>query len=745
MNHRLNCTMWLVITGAVCAAPLETASWLVDLGRDYPRTSQAGLSDADAEITLLFMTAAGRLNPQSSDAFRWQHDMLAALGREGPATEALERYLQLEPTDVPAWFELIDRKTDVLQTAEQRAALYATLLGRPGLPGTVISDLQRRQAEFHLNRGEPDLAMAQAKAAVEAFPLNFTARELIDQMRAAKPDAATATRAADPLVGLRHALLGLSASPSDPERARFVADQLMLLNLPEPAERLYAHAIALLRISDPFGDLPAAMTDRIAALQMLGRDAEAAELILKASDQWRLLMDRAAGLLGPAATARMAWFYTRYESRPDQAEKLARAALAELPESIVAQRALGSALRQVKQLEDAAAVLAPAAERDAASAAEYAQVLAAVGDPEGARRTLSQATTRPADPASQWLIVQTMAKLGVPVPASRPAPPEAMQELTRFAWKVLDYPMHPDKYLSLTLEMAQSEMPLGEPWMLTVRARNIGPFAITFGEDLMVSPALLVMVLTAGDRPRMTAPVPMSFKGLSQLQPGQSAETRGTIDLGEIRSGLIGTPQMTQEASITAVLSPARYVNNQGEEAWAPDIGGLVGQLQFRRPAFSVRNESMGALFAGLQSADAPQRIAAMEKLAMLLAEQQHVQAGRLRYPVRDIDITAVQAAILARAGDPDWQVRARWAEVIRWFTLDKSATNTATSLLSSDPHWLVRGLILRALADQYGARFQSVLAKAAQADPDEWVRKLAAALQQRTANAATQPASAPQ
>src|SRR5688572_9677128 len=84
------------------AEPLSTVKWLVDLGRDYPLSPQAALSDADAEITLLFMQAASRLDPQLAEAYLWQYDMLLSLGREAEARKILGEYVRLQPDDVAA-------------------------------------------------------------------------------------------------------------------------------------------------------------------------------------------------------------------------------------------------------------------------------------------------------------------------------------------------------------------------------------------------------------------------------------------------------------------------------------------------------------------------------------------------------------------------------------------------------------------------------------------------------------------
>jgi hypothetical protein len=144
-----------------------------------------------------------------------------------------------------------------------------------------------------------------------------------------------------------------------------------------------------------------------------------------------------------------------------------------------------------------------------------------------------------------------------------------------------------------------------------------------------------------------------------------------------------------------------------------------------------------------LRSADAMSRIADLEVLTMLLAEQQHLAGGTLKYSARPIDAAAVQAAVLGMAADPDWHVRARLAECLRWFGLNKAAVNTANGLLN-DSQWLVRGLAMRTLADHYGPKAQSVLAQAAQADPDEWVRRLTAALNARITAASAPPATQP-
>ena len=151
-----------VLTPAALAEPRSAGKWLVDLGRDYPLTPQAGLSSVDAEITLLFMQAAARVEPDLAEAYRWQVDLLQVLGRQDEARLALEAYVQRAGEDIPARLAWVQACLDARQTAESRAAFCRDELARPGIPPVIASDLHRRLAEFHWNRGEDAAARGES-------------------------------------------------------------------------------------------------------------------------------------------------------------------------------------------------------------------------------------------------------------------------------------------------------------------------------------------------------------------------------------------------------------------------------------------------------------------------------------------------------------------------------------------------------------------------------------------------------
>ncbi|MCL2330874.1 MAG: HEAT repeat domain-containing protein, partial [Phycisphaerae bacterium] len=737
--------------------PLSMGNWLVNLGRDYPRTPQAGLTDADAEIVLLLMQAASQVEPTLAKPFLWQFDMLSALDQPDAAMKAFGQYVERQPNDLIAYASWVSLQLESMQQAEQRAEFYQTTLKKPNLPPMVASDLHLRLAEFYHNRGQHDQAIQEAKAAVETFRLNFKARRYLETLQ---PQPSEQARQ---VIKIDNLLAELAACPNDAIFAWEVADTLYSVHLPEPADRLYVHAANILQISDPHDNLPRVLTARITTLRALGQVAEVNNQIRQASQAWKQLLERAQGSLDAVRTAEMAWFYSHFDPQPEEAEKLARIAVTQAPDLIMARRALGSALRLLKRYDEAQKELELAANEDVAAAGELALLLAATGHRDHAEKVLTLATTRPADFVGQSILEQARQELNLTTTAPATAPSasksasdEVRQVVSRFDWAVLDYPLHPGKYLSLTLENpAGRQVTAGEPWLITAKLQNIGPFPITFGQDMMVWPDLLISVDTIGDRPRSLGPtIHLLFRTVAELKPGQTVEASETVDLGAVRAGMIGTPQTTQDVTINAVLSPVRAMTQQGQDVWIPGLGGLKAEpLRFRRVPFIPSNDNLAQLNQRLQSNDPAERIAAVKIYSMLLAEAQHIAAGRLKYAARPINVPTAQSTVLSRIDDPDWQVRANLAECLRWFELTPEVTDTALRMLN-DQHWLVRGLTLRALADHHGAKFQSVLVKASQSDPDEWVRRLATALNVRIVNAAatqqaatqtaTQPATQP-
>ena len=760
-----------VLAPGARAEPRSAGKWLVDLGRDYPLTPQAGLSRVDAEITLLFMQAAVRVEPDLAEAYRWQVDLLCVLGRQDEVRSALEAYVQRAGDDIPARLAWVQACLDARQTAESRVAFCREELARPGTPPVVASDLHCRLADYYWNRGEYAAARREAEKAVSVDTRNLAARRLL--MQFVPPEERPIHQ-----VGLL--LARLVMAPSDNATAQALAGILDLRGLPAEAEIWYRQAQEVIEAVSP-GEVPADLLvarakaliemnhlDEAEALAKRVVEAEPTKIdtvVLRA--QVALLkgdMRAAEGHFNHAAAmckstmeeasrsqkyvdtkivANIGWVYAHYAPNLEISDRLSRTVLAVEPGDVVAQRALGAVQIRQGEFAQAESTLAPVADQDLWAAIELARALKAAGRQDEAVARLRLAATQPADFEQRYEIRSLCKELKIDPPATQPAVAAMKSLADALRPEVRDYPFHPNKYLSASISIDRSEVPPGEPWWCTIRLANVGPFPITIGSGLMIEPVLLVVVETKGDRPRSSGgSILVMLDKRLQLAPGETLEIAQTLDIGAIRSGMIGTPHVAQEVQVASVLNPESTTDANGRQTWRPGLGGFrLPAIKFRRVGLNVEPALMRDLLARARSSIAEDRITAMQQLAMLLAEHQHLAAGRLRYAAQPIDVPAVQSAILAMAADDNWYVRARLAECMRWFLLDETTMPTAMRLLN-DPHWLVRSLARRLLADQQGDKFLKVLESTSRADPDPWAAQFARALLERQSGAAqTQPA----
>ncbi|HOW72451.1 MAG TPA: HEAT repeat domain-containing protein [Phycisphaerae bacterium] len=447
-----------------------------------------------------------------------------------------------------------------------------------------------------------------------------------------------------------------------------------------------------------------------------------------------------------------------------QAERVAEMARGRDPDSLLAKRVLGSVRRQENDHAEAENRLRGIADQDVWARIELAQLLYDVAmrladarKREEAIAQLVAAGQEATSPELRLTIRRIWASWEFRDPAShtqtkpvesewlRPASPAVADEIRAvtglFPKEVLPFPLQANKHLALNIRLLANGLRIGEPWRCAFEIRNIGSLPITIGPGLMLEPAVLCIVTLRGDRERTeTLSIPLDQR--LQLTAGQSLSIVRTLDIGRIRAGLIGTPQVAYDVEIEAMLNPIEEpsIVAGAPPIWKPGPAGIRARpLKLRREPFRVFPDSIRNLLTETKAPVASARTAAMETLASLLAEHQHLASGRLRYAAQPIDPATVRTVILARAEDTDWEVRARLAECLRWFVLDSAATQQSVKLLN-DPHWLVRGLAMRAMAEQQGTRFQGVLQVVAQQDPDEWVRRMSRTLLARMAAARPSP-----
>ncbi len=759
----------ILVCCTVLPAPAQmqtTAEWLVDLGRGYPLSQQAGVADVDAELTLLILEAAARVDPNLPEAHRWQADLLAALGRDQAATAALERYLALRPGDEWVWLSWVDARLAAPQTAEARAELCRTLLKTPGLPKVASSRLHEDLAGFHLNRGDRNGAGDEANAALRDDPFNLPAMHLsLETVPGERMDHQAM---------LRLLLASLRTRPADAGLAWQTADAVADAGMTREAETFYAHAVALYEKFSPGGTPPMLHVARGWALLETRepvRAREQAEAALKRGDsvdahlllaeiaerggdqpahdnQLRLAAaaNRSQLRPGSAATpddrAGAAWHDAVLGGQPKQAMTLARQALQEAPESAAAITAMGAALLASGDAEGAVKQVAPLAGHDPRAALVRAHALNKLDRHGEAEDALREALNLGSPGPVHAMAMSLAREWSLSVPTTRPAD-EAREAVRSFPREVLAYPLTPERFLKATLSVPP-ELPPGRPWVCTLRLTNTGPIPILFGADRMVAPEVLLAVESRGDAVRGSGPtLPMILHDATVLPPGGTWEAQRTLNIGTMHAAMIATPQQTHHVTVSGLLAPALYLTPEGNEQYAPAPGGLlIEPLTFRRTGLLATQDKVAAILRQAQAPDIAVRTGAVELLAMLIAERQHLDAGRLGYSVPRVDAQALLATLLQRTGDDAWEIRARLAECLRWFTLEAGGRAAAATLLR-DPHWLVRGLTLRAIVDHDGEKFRPVLEQFARAEPDPWVRRLASALIQRldlAASVASQP-----
>ncbi len=504
--------------------------WLVDLGRDYPLTPQAGLSAIDAEIALLFMQAAARVEPDLAEAWRWQVDLLNLLHREAEVQAVLETYRRLAPDDVPAAWALTRTRLDALQTADARADFCRRQLAEGNLPRAVAGDLRYRLADFHWNRGEREEARQQAEAALRDDPYNLAARRFLADI--APPDQRWIHRVS--LLVAR-----LEVNPGDLDAATNLGDELRLHGLAEEAEIWYSHAQKLSQILNPASTPTGLLLARAAVLMELKRLDEAQELarqaveaepmtvdtlivraqvaLLKgdvqsaeshfrlASKLCRSTVDNARATqasLDDSLIADLAWFFAHYDPTPDYAGMLSQTVLTTDPDNAVARRAAGALLLRGNQLADAERTLLPAADKDVWAAILLAEAYKKAGHDEEAASKLRELTTRPANFEQRFLIQSKCREWKVEPLATQPAVSAARRLAASIAPERRDYPFHPDRYLTAALSVPEATVLPGEPWWCTLRLANNAAFPITIGNGCMIEPAVLMVVETRGDRRR---------------------------------------------------------------------------------------------------------------------------------------------------------------------------------------------------------------------------------------------------
>gem|GEM_PF-4037304 len=721
--------------------------WLLDHGRTLGLNTTYPTTD-DAELVLVWMEAAARVDPDLAEAYLWQFDLLNRLSRADAARAALGSYCKLNSADVSARLDLIDRQFERGQSVEARRAFCAATLKTAGLPLMVQSDLHRRLADLYVRGGERDRAEVHANKAIEAFVGNVAAHSLLVEL------ADEQTR---PARQVRMLCAAVSALPVHAEEMWRLARVLDDLSLHAEAARWYERARVSFERPQGGGRAPVDFLVDFAACyaddgryelalevgeQVVGLDPDAVEVRYLLVDAARRAgraevvnrhqkalrkrfdgLDPASPGRGDLATAcQAAWYYLRCEPDPVRAVGFASRARELAPESPEVQTVFGLAKLATGEADEADAALRPWAGTNQWAATGLGEALLAKDRTEEAIEVLRAGEAmRHSGPAYER-IAAALASVGrerAPAPR-RTAVLDAVRE---FDERVLSFVDRPTDALRLEILVSGGQWAYGDPWLCELRLTNTAAFPIAFGDQQMVAGQVLVS-LRWGDTPKqqLTNYLALSLALKPVLAVGESVTVAQTLDVGPAAVLAGSMPQRELALSFSVLLDPVL----DRRRNWVSALPGFSpAGVQVKRVAADASRTGIAALLGTLREDAEADRIRSARTLAGLIAERRAVRRTPPDYVLHRVDELKLRRLLLSVLDDSTPVVRAAVLDSLRTVELGPRMLEQVAPLLS-DANWLVRLVALDMLSESQGASFRPVLESTSAADPDELVRRLA-------------------
>ena len=741
------------------AEPLTTPELLVDLARDHGLNQRGKQSAADVQLVRALLRSATRLDPKLASAYVWLYELATLEGDTEEAGRMLGGLLEADPTHQDAFARWLAAGLTVRHTIEERTEWLAAVGASRRTPAqmSMVHVALARQAMEQLDveraRGELRQALELEPASVEAAAL------MVEALGSGATDAER----------LGAALGLLRVAPNSVTSAADVALILDHHGLVEEAAEFYEHAAAVSGQMGQAGALPGRTLLAWARnLEARGLAAEAAEQARRAAEAdpgvaaeagiflYFLLESQSSGAGESVRTqlaqrfatirepsewpvnevAQAAWFYCTVELQPDRALMLARSACERAGQPFTV-RVLGWA-EAANGVATAGETLSGVAAHDPYAAYALAKLLVDSGDSAGARRVVAELSPKPVAGRAYELLNALGSGMAAGTAASQPtseatsqpttreavaSDPEMMRVLGEFDRRVFDFAREPERFLEATVEMEDRSVRPGEPWWCVFKLKNRGPLAITLGPDGMVNPVFLLSFEVEGDRKReYPALLTVNIDRVRVLHPGESVETRQTLDVGPLRRVARQSPQQSQRVVMRVLLDAVAAPDG----TWQVAPGGQrLRPVYFNRVPAGTGRESMNAMFGALGGERVGMRWQAIELMAELLGEQQRAALGRLEYKPAAVPTERIQAQLLNLLGSESWETRVRTLEALQVTGLDRGTVGAVEACLDHS-YWPVRLMAVRLLARQ-GAGFAERAEAIARDDADEQVRAVAA------------------
>ncbi|HYO07769.1 MAG TPA: hypothetical protein VER17_02250, partial [Tepidisphaeraceae bacterium] len=757
------------------------------------------LSPALWQYCQALIHGAVRLAPDEPRFSRFLVEAAIRTGDVKTAMEALQIYRRARPDDQAAQVQAIEFYLLGIDGAEQKLRYLRQIIDTHTAPATVRSVAAVKAAQLHAERMEDGAAQRMVDRALELNPLNLEAMRV---RLSTRPPQSPEERVALYLRMLR-------ANPVQPALGIGIARELAAVGLPKAAKEWFDQSLDLhgrLGVAPP-----ADVGVDYAAITYLGGDPRGAAVVtdrlLQQNPQdlnaWtmRLILARASGdkdelaraikqanvavanylalirkasgdeaattqpidtpaevaLPDPAVEiqrlagqdrqdlvrqyvpvlANVAWMKIYFEDNPGAAVPWTRALSAVVPANDVAlTRLQGWSYLAAGNADEARVKLSAIAEQDALA---QLGMIRLAGGPQAKEQSAVAARLLSRNPSGLMgaLLFQALS----PAAGARVAPsPQAaaverlVNEFPKEFLRITDANGAPQFY-ALRLEPVRGGVAVGEPVLVQVIVTNTGPYPLTLGPDGVIRPDLWLDAQLKGAQPHVfPAEAYNRLAGPLVLEKGDSASAVVRLDQRGLAAVLEQFPNAAFQITAMVMTNPTTL---GGNIAMGP--GGARAGLSrlMERPGANISNEHVRQrLGIAMQNGTPAEKVRAVETLAKyapMLARVENEQAKQMAGQAAD--------AVRRSGGDPDPTVAAWSTYLFSALTADKEAVRR----MLADPVWLNR--MLGIVAVDYTGVPRDALRPLAESDPDEVVRKFAAAasIVKIQTGAATQPAATTQ
>jgi len=727
----------------------------------YDRT----LNDAKAEQAMVFLQAAGQLDP-ASDVYSLLLDLACQYSRRdhlSQVTEWLVPAVQMS-ADLEALRGAVRYILDHIGSSQQKEQFLGTLLERIGGRNTILdSELMTLYGLLVLERSDQRAARSFFAKAYQIDKYNELAFAKLAEL---SPDQI------GPALYLERLRLAMQETPLDLDTATAFAQYAEQLELYDLAAGSYGYCADLFTYLHPKQTLPPDIylpwaislyhtEDRRKVIQiatdlrnsgrvdifleaMAGKSAEKAGdsdlagRILSGVEQLALqwVNQRSAGGTGDSSQVRprqLAWFYCFV--RPDTAQALdwANKAYTEEPNSMAAGALLAYALVMNDQSQWAKPLIEQWGGNQIAECA-LAQVRLTEPDKSKAIQTLRSAIAK--DPGS---LVAEQAK-GLLVQQGLEYRPQADTEailntLTGgFGQTLVPRFVDPNKGVTFQVTLPANTFPYGSDIVGKVIVTNQGSDFLVIGDRGGMKGTVRVDGKVTGDLTR-DLPGLISRQVLSdcRLAPGRSATASLRLMTGPLRDLLLTTPQASLKVEFTVYWDPQGTADGRVSSELA---GVAPVTLTIARPRVELTAKGIRSQFNAMSIAEIPENIRTAELFVGLLREQQVMATQGVVYKFKFAEWMPAllktslthDSGLLLYPGPEQWVVKVHTlADMIR-FPLDLDLTKSVAQNLT-DSHWPVRLMALYLLALDGEGGFGRVLEWTSKYDVHPLVRDMATVL----------------